>query len=143
MPIEMKKTVFAYLLLLLAGFGQNVMAQNEPDADDKELIFTILEVEPEFPGGYAALYQFIAQNLRYPDSARVHGLEGRVVVEFVVDSTGEILNPRIVEDIGGGCGDEVLRVVGLMPRWKPGRASRRGKPVAASFTLPVRFGLAD
>lgn len=95
------------------------------------------EVEPQFPGGAEALYKFIEDNLRYPPLAAENNIGGRVFIQFVVDTDGTIQNPRILRDIGGGCGQEALRIVKLMPKWIP--AKQDGKDVAALFTLAVTF----
>ena len=100
-------------------------------------IFISTEEMPEFPGGEQAMYAFLAKNLRYP--AGEQHIEGNVYVQFVVEKDGPITNPKVTRDIGGGCGEEVLRVVCLMPKWKPGM--RKGKAVRVQYTLPVIFEL--
>lgn len=106
-------------------------------SDDK--VFSVVETDPEFPGGMEALYQYLASNLHYPQLARDNGITGKVYVTFVVEKDGRVTNPRILRDIGGGCGDEAIRVVKSMPRWSPGK--QRGKPVRVQFNLPVNFNL--
>lgn len=102
-------------------------------------IFTVVEDMPEFPGGQAELMRYLQQNLDYPPLAKENNIQGRVVIEFVVDENGKITNPRVVKDIGWGCGEAALKVVKTMPRWKPGK--QRNKPVAVRYNLPVRFQL--
>lgn len=104
-----------------------------------EKIFTFVEEEPSFPGGMDAMYKFIAMNLNYPEKAIEKGITGTVLVKFVVEKDGSITHIRVTRDIGGGCGDEVIRMMKAMPRWKPGKSS--GKPVRVEFMLPVAFKL--
>jgi len=92
---------------------------------------------PQFPGGEKAMLAFIKTNLKYPDSARVKGISGRVIVTFVVDSVGKIGRIKVMRGIGSGCDEEAIRVLELMPDWIPGK--RQGKPVAVSYTMPFRF----
>lgn len=101
----------------------------------------IAEDEPEFPGGMEALYKFIQDNVRYPQLALENGIEGKVYVTFVVETDGSITNPRLLRDIGGGCGQEAIRVVKMMPKWTPGK--QQGKTVRVQFNLPVTFTLSQ
>lgn len=80
---------------------------------------------------------FIRENITYPDSARVHGTEGIVVVKFTVDENGVVSQLELIRDIGDGCGEEAMRVVRTMPDFTP--ALRNGEPVATKMTLPIRF----
>jgi len=104
---------------------------------DEEEIFIIVEDQPEFPGGNAALFDFLSKNTRYPQQAIEMEIEGIVVVQFVVNKKGEIKDIKILKSLGGGCDEEALRLVRAMPKWKAGR--QRGKPVNVSFKLPFRF----
>lgn len=102
-------------------------------------IFTVVEESPGFPGGDEKLYEFLAKNMKYPQMARESGIQGIVYVTFVVEPDGSISNVRVLRDIGGGCGEEAIRVVKAMPRWTPGK--QRGKAVRVQFNLPVKFTL--
>lgn len=121
--------------------------------DNEREIFKVVEENPTFPGcediaemaGRRAcaeekLMQFVHDNIRYPTPARDNGISGMVVVQFVVEKDGSISNVKVLRDIGGGCGDEAVRVVNSMPKWNPGK--QRGRPVRVMFTLPVKFVLA-
>ncbi len=105
----------------------------------EEEIFVFVEEQPGFPGGDAELYKYLGENIKYPDLARNGNIEGQVFVRFVVEKDGSISNVRVMRDIGGGCGNEAVRVVKAMPKWKPGK--QRGKAVRTEFNLPVRFTL--
>jgi periplasmic protein TonB len=105
----------------------------------EEQIFTIVEDDPEFPGGPSALMQYLQGNLRYPTMAREAGIQGTVFVTFVVERDGNITDVRVLRGVGGGLDEEAVRVVRNMPRWKPGR--QRGQAVRVQFNLPIRFVL--
>ncbi|MEZ4961023.1 MAG: M56 family metallopeptidase [Saprospiraceae bacterium] len=83
------------------------------------------------------LMKFIFGHLKYPKEAEEKGIEGMVVAKFIIEKDGTVSNPEIIRSIGGGCDEEVLRVVREMPKWTPG--TQEGKPVAVEFTLPVKF----
>ncbi|MFN7115870.1 MAG: energy transducer TonB [Saprospiraceae bacterium] len=103
-------------------------------------IFKVVEQMPEFEGGTAGLLKYLAENIKYPAIARENGIEGRVIVQFVVDENGEVSQTKVVRGIGGGCDQEATRVVQTMNgKWKPGK--QRGRPVKVWFTLPVNFQL--
>ena len=106
---------------------------------EEEPIFVLVEENPEFPGGEVALFEYLNKNIQYPKKAAEAGIEGTVVVKFVVERDGSITKAQILRDIGNGCGDEALRVVNSMPRWKPGKQGV--KYVRCEFTLPVQFHL--
>ena len=101
--------------------------------------FVVVDEDPEYPGGMEALYKFLAENIQYPQEAMDNHITGKVYVTFVVEADGSITNPRLLRDIGGGCGQEAIRVVKNMPRWKPGK--NRGEAVRVQFNLPVNFTL--
>ena len=111
----------------------------EEEEEEETQIFTVVENDPEFPGGMEALYKFLRDNIKYPQLARDNNITGRVYVTFVVERDGSIANPRVLKDIGGGCGAEAVRVVKSMPKWTPGK--QRGKAVRVQFNLPVSFNL--
>ena len=98
--------------------------------------FKIVEVYPSLPGGLPA---FWAKNIRYPNQAREANVEGRVVVNFIIDEEGNLDRCEFVQKLGYGCDEEVLRVVKLMPKWKPGMMNN--KPVKVSFKQAIQFKL--
>ena len=114
-----------------------IIMEEEEAADD--YIFTIVEEQPEYPGGTEAMYKYLRDNMRYPTMAREAGIQGTVFVTFVVERDGSITNVEIVRGIGGGCDEEAIRVVRSMPKWNPGK--QRNQPVRVQFNLPVRFML--
>ncbi|MBM3919431.1 MAG: energy transducer TonB [Sphingomonadales bacterium] len=110
----------------------------EAESEEPE-IFTIVEEMPTFPGGDQALLEYMAKNTKYPPLARENGLQGIVVVTFVVDERGRIKDAQVLRGIGGGCDEEAMRVVQSMPHWKPGK--QRGMAVRVQYNLPFRFTL--
>ena len=117
----------------------NVIVDDEEELEGEATIFVVVENDPEFPGGIDALNAFLKENIRYPQAARKERIEGKVYVTFTVERDGSIANPRLLRDIGGGCGKEAIRVVKSMPKWTPGK--QRGKAVRVQFNLPVEFNL--
>ena len=112
--------------------------QQEEEVVEEE-IFTVVEEEPSFPGGVDKMYEYLYANIKYPQVAKENNITGRVYLTFVVEKDGSIANPKILRDIGGGCGNEALRVIKSMPKWSPGK--QRGKAVRVQFNLPVVFDL--
>ena len=106
---------------------------------DEDEVFIIVEDQPGFPGGQEALHRFLQQNIRFPAIAREAGIQGTVFVTFVVERDGSVTNVRVLRGIGGGCDEEAIRVVSMMPRWTPGK--QRGRPVRVQFNMPIRFML--
>jgi len=102
-------------------------------------IFTIVEEQAEFPGGYQKMMEFISKNISYPQIARETNIQGKVYVQFVVRKDGSITDAKILRGIGGGCDQEALKVVKKMPKWKPGK--QRNQPVNMYFNLPINFTL--
>lgn len=102
-------------------------------------VFMVVEDMPEFPGGEAKMFKYIAENVEYPPLARENNIQGRVTVQFVVDENGKIIDAKILKGIGWGCDEAALKVVNSMPRWKPGK--QRNKAVRVRFVIPIRFVL--
>ena len=117
----------------------SAILEEEGGIDDEPWMGIVVEDEPEYPGGVDALYKFLADNIQYPQLALENGIEGKVYVTFVVETDGSIGNPRLLRDIGGGCGQEAIRVVKMMPKWKPGK--QKGKTVRSQYNLPIKFEL--
>ncbi|MCL2301761.1 MAG: energy transducer TonB [Lentimicrobiaceae bacterium] len=96
-----------------------------------------VEEMPEPIGGFEAMYAFLQQNLRYPEVARNNGISGQVFIEFVVERDGSISNVRVLVGVYPELDQEAVRVVRMMPKWKPGR--QMGKPVRTFYQIPIRF----
>ena len=120
---------------------QRMEAEYEKDLLLREVFQPLLSVEedPEFPGGLDSLRAFIQRNLRYPEEAKRNKIEGKVFISFIIEADGSVSNIKVLRDIGSGCGAEAVRVVKMMPKWKPGK--QRGKAVRTQFNLPIQFVL--
>ena len=110
----------------------------EPEPEEEE-IFMVVEDQPEFPGGTAALLEYLRKNIKYPAICRENNIQGRVLVTFIVNKDGAIVEPEVVKSVNPSLDKEALRVISQMPNWKPG--SQRGKPVRVKYTVPVNFRL--
>lgn len=119
-----------------AGSGTDSVGTEGADGSE---IKDFAEVMPEYPGGETALFQFLKRKLRFPRGAAESNREATVYVSFVVYPDGSIGNVESMYPVGYGFDEEVIRVVQLMPKWKPGRAS--GRNVAVRYKLPVKFRL--
>lgn len=111
------------------------------ETDYNNEIFTIVEDSPEFPGGQDSLMSYLMNNIKYPHAAMEDAIQGTVYVTFVIETDGAVSHVRVLRGIGGGCDEEAVRVVTLMPDWKPGYQD--GEPVRVQFNLPIRFILRD
>lgn len=104
-----------------------------------EETFIVVEEMPEFPGGSKAMMQFLKDNITYPKQAVKDSVQGTVYINFIVEADGRISHARVLRGIGTECDKEALRVVNLMPAWKPGK--QRGKNVRVGYNLPIKFKL--
>lgn len=105
----------------------------------EEGIFEVVELQAEFPGGYKSLQRFLSTNIIYPQEAQENEIQGRVVVQFVVEKDGIINNATVIRGVDEDLNREALRVVNKMPRWIPGM--NNGTPVRTYFNLPITFKL--
>lgn len=115
---------------------ETIQVEEEPE---EEQPFMVVEDMPEFPGGQAALLEYLRKNIKYPSICRENGIQGRVLIQFIVNKDGSIVDPEVVKSVNPYLDKEALRVISTMPSWKPG--SQRGKPVRVKFTVPVNFKL--
>lgn len=102
-------------------------------------IFTVVEEMPTFPGGDESRVKFLTENIKYPQMAKESGIQGTVFVTFVIDERGRVADVKVLRGIGGGCDEEAIRVVKMMPPWNAGKQS--GKPVRVQFNMPIKFTL--
>jgi len=105
--------------------------------EDKPL--TVVDVMPTYPGGINALLAFITSNLHYPKTAMQAGIEGRVIIRFVVSKTGKVEHVEVIKGLEPSCDNEAVRVINLMPNWTPGK--QNGKNVAVYYTIPIVYKL--
>lgn len=139
-------TLIGTSALLVAGCESQVSKENEPaksEARSKDAtpIFTVVEVQPEYPGGNAEMFKFLGRKIKYPTAASKANVGGKVFVSFVVTDNGDIKDVTILKGIGFGCDEEAARVVSMFPKWTPGR--QNGKAVNVKYTIPIKFQLAE
>ena len=113
-----------------------VMAAEEGDEGE---VFQVVEQMPEFPGGMEKLMDYLSKNIKYPSMAQENNIQGRVIVEFVVNKDGSIVEPKVMRSVDTSLDNEAMRVIKLMPKWTPGK--QRGKAVRVRYTVPVLFRL--
>ena len=118
---------------------QEEIAQPEPPKEEENKVFDVVEEQPSFPGGQGALMQWLSDNIKYPVIAAENGVQGRVIVQFVVSKTGSISDVKVVRGVDPSLDREAVRVVSQMPKWTPGR--QNGTTVNVRYTLPVTFRL--
>ena len=156
----MKKTLLSSMIIILMGLlgacssntsdkaslPEQSASENEtatpvaievPDTLGKT--YDAVEVMPEFPGGMDKLLQFINDNMQYPTKAQTEGIQGRVIVQFIIDEDGYIIEPNIVRSVESSLDNEALRLIKMLPQWKPG--TLKGKAVKVKYTVPVAFKL--
>lgn len=107
--------------------------------EEKEEPYTMVEQMPQFPGGPAELLKYIAKHLRYPVVAQENGIQGRVILRFVVSAQGQVENVTVLRSLDPSCDKEAVRVVQSLPKWIPGKQNGRNVPVY--YTCPIVFKL--
>jgi len=108
-------------------------------SDTTNAVYEVVEIQPSPAGGMAGWNKYLSENLRYPPNAQRKGIEGTVIVAFVVNTDGTTTDIEILRSVGGGCDEEVIRIVKGSPKWTPGM--QRGTPVRTRMRLPLRFML--
>ena len=133
----MKKFI---IMSLMALFGlTTVSAQKTVVAKKNQQVFDVVEKMPEYPGGQAALFEYLQKNVKYPADAEKKKVEGRDLVTFVVNTDGSITDIEVVRKTFPSLDAEAVRVISGMPRWKPGE--QKGQKVRVKYTVPLTFRL--
>lgn len=131
------------LTLLISLLSLSSFCQEENIFDTTNTVYDLVAIEdpPEYPGGQDAMMKFLSKNSRYPDAERKQGIQGKVFVTFVIDKKGNVTHAEVYKGVKGGPGldEEGLRLVNMMPRWKPGK--QNGKLVRVRYILPLHFKL--
>ena len=149
------RSVFSVAILLASVLGtNNLMAESKdgslsvdicaPESEDdssEDDLYINVDKHATFPGGHIKAAAFIKENLKYPEDAADYGIQGRVIVNFVVEEDGSVSDIKVVRGVHPSLDAEAVRVVKLMPKWQP--AERGGKPVRTKYTLPVSFRIQD
>lgn len=130
--VSLKVTLM--MLVLFFSFTTSTAQTKKND-----MVFDVVEVMPQFPGGQIAMLQYLMKNIKYPEQAMKEGIQGRVAVRFIVEKDGSISDVKPVLSVHPLLNKEAVRVVKSMPKWSPGK--HNGKPVRVRFNLPVMFKL--
>ena len=133
----MKKFI---IMALMAVFGlTTVSAQKTVVAKKNQKVFDVVEQMPEYPGGQAALFEYLSKNIKYPADAEKKKVEGKVFVTFVVDTDGKITDVSLLRKVFPSLDAEAVRVISAMPNWIPGK--QKGQVVRVKYTVPIMFRL--
>ena len=131
---SMRVAGWMLFMLCMAAASPAALAQTDSAAS---LIYIQSEIDPIFPGGDKALFKYIKDSIKYPEGPRDSGIQGRVVLRFIVNKDGTLSEATVVRRVHPALDAEALRVVRSMPPWIPGR--QNGQPVQVRYTLPIKF----
>ena len=131
----MKRIIFV-VFAIMATLSINAQSEGTPV---EETVYDVVEEMPQFPGGPSALFEYLSNNLQYPVVAEENGVQGRVIVTFIVEKDGSISNAKVVKAVDPSFDKEAIRLVESMPNWIPGK--QNGEPVRVKYTVPVTFRL--
>jgi periplasmic protein TonB len=138
-------TIIIISFFSINSYGQEIEAEEAPKVApeiqkrDSNEIFVFVEDSPDFPGGIDSLFAFIHRVMIYPQEAQDSSIQGTVYVSFVVEKDGSLSDIKIIRGVCPSLNAEALRVMKMMPKWKPGK--QRGKPVRVKFNMPIAFRL--
>jgi TonB family protein len=144
--LSMKKVRRATQLFLTIGLFSIANAQVADTSkthipENTEKVCDYVEKPPQFPGGDSKLMEFISHNVKYPSIDLKQRVQGKVIIQFVVNKSGKVIDPKIVRSLSPTTDAEGLRVVNLLPDFIPGR--QNGEPVSVTYTLPIAFTLSQ
>ena len=121
--------------------GEITAERSAPKKVFKGKVYDLVDEMPSFPGGLEELYKWIDNNVQYPAVARENGIEGRVILKFIVEKDGSLSDSTVIRSVHPIVDREALRLVGQMPKWNPGK--RAGVPVRVRYCLPIKFKLGE
>ena len=133
----MKKLLFMSLMAVCCL--TTVSAQKTVVSQKNQTVFDVVEQMPEYPGGIAALLEYLMKNVKYPADAEKQKIEGRVIATFIVETDGSISNIEVAKPVFPSLDAEAVRVLSGMPKWTPGR--QNGKEVRVKYAVPISFNL--
>jgi protein TonB len=133
----MKHFLALFLVLMICYCANAQVSSKDTSKKSEGKVFSAVEIVPEFPGGMQAFSNYLGKNLRYPDVARLIGLNGRLVMSFVVDTSGKVTQATPVNCIGAGCEAEAARLLEASPAWSKGMQD--GRPVRVQYSVPIGF----
>lgn len=132
-------SVILLAVIVIIFFSCKASKESKIGVTDSDVVFVRVEQPAEFVGGADLLQAYLKENIVYPQKARENKIEGKVYVSFIVEKDGSLSNIKVLRDIGYGCGEEAVRVMKNMTKWKPGR--QKGKPVRMQYVQPITFQL--
>ena len=124
-----------------AEIGEKAVESSAPKKVFTGKVYDLVDEMPSFPGGLEELYKWIDNNVQYPAVARENGIEGRVILKFIVEKDGSLRDSTVIHSVHPIVDREALRLVGQMPKWNPGK--RAGVPVRVRYCLPIKFKLGE
>jgi TonB family protein len=131
------------VILFLFSISFSSTAQEPPPRDEENTVYDrlVIEEQPQFPGGEAAMMKYLKENIEYPAVEKENGIQGKVFISFIIEKDGAVSNVTAVKGVSGGpdLEKEAVRVISTMPNWMPGK--QNGKPVRVKFTIPISFTL--
>lgn len=128
-----------FLLLFITTINLSAQTDSTGKKIQADVVFDVVEEQPEFPGGTAELYKFIGDNFIYPKKCKKKNHQGKIYVSFVVAKDGSVEDVKILRGIDADLDAEALRIVKMMPKWKPGK--QKGKLVKVRYNLPINCTL--
>ncbi len=134
----MKKLILFVLTISLMSCS---IFKKEPKVESVDInkVYTVVEKQPEYPGGADAMFSYLGKTIKYPQAAKEAGVKGKVYVSFVIERNGSISNIKVLRGIGSGCDEEGIKAVKNMPNWTPGEI--RNQTVRVQYVLPINFSL--
>ncbi len=142
-PVTLSRVWGMTILFCLACFSLSAQSVETRDLllrhSNDDMVYTVVEKQPEFPGGSEALQKYLEEHIRYPAEAKKAGVTGRVFASFIVRKDGQITNVSLLKGLGFGCDEEAVRVIEAMPRWTPG--SQSGAVLNVKYNLAISFGV--
>lgn len=146
----MSYLIYRYLFVSLLLIGMSVIlvqcklfqseqTEQQEASSESDTVEVKVEQQPEFPGGKSALFDYLKENVNYPEPSRLQEVEGIVIVQFVVNKDGSLTDVKVQKSVSKLLDEEAKRVVKEMPPWKPGR--QRGEPVRVRYRVPIKFSL--
>jgi TonB family protein len=125
----------------MESYHDGALIKREPCIIYHNKFFVSVDTPPVFPGGLEKFYELIGKNIRYPSEARRNGIQGRVIVSFIIEKDGTLTNVKVIRGIGDGCDEEAIRIIKLSSPWMPG--IQNGNLVRVSYTVPIGFSLSN
>lgn len=125
----------------IAEIGEKAVESSGPKKVFTGKVYDLVDEMPSFPGGLEELYKWIGSNVQYPEVAWENGIEGRVILKFIVEKDGSLRDSTVIHSVHPMLDREALRLVGQMPKWNPGK--RAGIPVRVRYYLPIKFKVGE